>query len=170
MRSASALPSCARAPREGGPSDCSHFSWSLPLTPRLSRCFLPFLRLGSSCTADSLEKEVSAMEPLPQSAPACGIAVLIVASACFVYFNTTRKDNRNAPADPSKPFTIMFTDIQASTMLWAALPQRMGKAIDLHHATIRKLIRAHNGYEVKTIGDAFMIAFTSASDALDLGS
>lgn len=33
----------------------------------------------------------------------------------------------------------------------------MTDAIDIHHRVIRELIRVHNGYEVKTEGDAFMV-------------
>ena len=53
---------------------------------------------------------------------------------------------------------ILFTDIQASTVLWAQVPDHMAAALDTHHDTIRRLIATHKAYEVKTIGDCFMIA------------
>jgi class 3 adenylate cyclase len=36
-----------------------------------------------------------------------------------------------------------------------------------HNALIREQIAGHDGYEVKTIGDAFMVAFRSAKKGLD---
>ena len=67
-----------------------------------------------------------------------------------------------------EPFTIIFTDIQSSTSLWAEVPEEMGAALEVHHRLIRQLIKRHRGYEVKTIGDAFMIAFKEADDAVRL--
>ena len=119
-------------------------------------------------------------QPLPKDSSLSGGAIAGVVIGCtvgvlalaliLVYMAFQRgghKDNRNAPKDAKTPCTIVFTDIQASTALWAALPQVMSKALDVHHALIRRLIPKYKGYEVKTIGDAFMIAFCKASDALD---
>jgi class 3 adenylate cyclase len=36
-----------------------------------------------------------------------------------------------------------------------------------HNAIVRKQIKAHNGFEVKSEGDGFMLAFQSARKALD---
>ena len=62
--------------------------------------------------------------------------------------------------------TLVFTDIKGSTQLWEADPESMKKALKIHNAIIRDEIEYHRGYEVKTIGDAFMVAFASASDAV----
>ena len=43
----------------------------------------------------------------------------------------------------------------------------MACALHHHQDLIRKLCSKHRGYEVKTIGDAFMVAFEDASDAVD---
>eukprot|EP01065_Artemidia_motanka_P045022 TRINITY_DN6516_c0_g1_i2.p1 TRINITY_DN6516_c0_g1~~TRINITY_DN6516_c0_g1_i2.p1 ORF type:complete len:996 (+),score=189.57 TRINITY_DN6516_c0_g1_i2:1791-4778(+) len=40
----------------------------------------------------------------------------------------------------------------------------MRSALAQHNTCLRALIKAHDGYEVKTEGDAFMVAFTSAAD------
>ncbi|CUG34590.1 receptor-type adenylate cyclase, putative [Bodo saltans] len=103
-----------------------------------------------------------------------GIAVgasggfLILCGAFWCCYNRGKRDNRSAPKDPTKPFAMMFTDIQSSTSLWARAPEQMGPSVDQHHALIRSLIGKHNGYEVKTIGDSFMVAFHHGHDAVNL--
>ncbi|CUG87349.1 receptor-type adenylate cyclase, putative [Bodo saltans] len=99
---------------------------------------------------------------------AAGGVVLIVSvfyfACCF-----GRRNNRSAPKDPNEPFAMVFTDIQSSTSLWARAPEAMGEALDQHHSMLRSLVSKHDGYEVKTIGDSFMVAFKSASDATRFG-
>lgn len=60
---------------------------------------------------------------------------------------------------PTGEVTLVFTDIQGSTRLWDRAPAAMQAALDLHNAELRRVVRAHGGYEVKTEGDAFMVAF-----------
>ena len=69
------------------------------------------------------------------------------------------RNNRAAPTDPTRPFTIVFTDIQSSTALWARAPSAMSASVEQHHRLIRKAISSNSGYEVKTVGDSFMVAF-----------
>ncbi len=64
--------------------------------------------------------------------------------------------------------TILFTDVEGST----ALTQRLGdaKARELlreHERMVREALKAHGGAEVKTMGDGFMAAFSSATRALE---
>jgi class 3 adenylate cyclase len=70
-------------------------------------------------------------------------------------------------AAPDGTVTIMFTDIEGFT----ALAQRLGdnRANDVLHAhndLIRGEIHACGGFEVKSQGDGFMIAFAGANRAL----
>ena len=44
----------------------------------------------------------------------------------------------------------------------------MSKALDVHHDVIRSRIDRYNAYEVKTIGDSFMIAVGDADRAVKL--
>lgn len=44
------------------------------------------------------------------------------------------------------------------TQLWSTDPVVMGELIEHHNAVIRCVIARHKAYEVKTIGDSFMIA------------
>jgi class 3 adenylate cyclase/ABC-type branched-subunit amino acid transport system substrate-binding protein len=98
--------------------------------------------------------------------------VVLIAGAAIVARATRPKtrDNNAAPLDESKPFTVMFTDIQSSTMQWASNPGDMGPAVDKHHALIRGVLPAFHGYEVKTIGDSFMVAFKDPMDAVRAAS
>ena len=68
--------------------------------------------------------------------------------------------------DGKDPFCLMFTDIEASTRLWAADAQSMGTAVTRHHKLIRGLIEDFEGYEVKTVGDSFLIATRTVTQAL----
>ena len=69
-------------------------------------------------------------------------------------------------SSPPTVCTIVFTDIQASTRLWEECEMGMQAALEVHNRTIRIAINDCNGYEVKTIGDAFMVAFLEATDAV----
>merc|ERR1712196_108316 len=55
--------------------------------------------------------------------------------------------------------TILFTDIQSSTAIWDRDGSLMQKALEVHNSILRRRLKDFNGYEVKTVGDAFMIAF-----------
>eukprot|EP00667_Euglena_gracilis_P002793 EG_transcript_2799 len=66
---------------------------------------------------------------------------------------------------PSGTVTLLFTDIQSSTLLWEADEEAMELALALHDAVFRTTLQVHRGFEVKTEGDAFMCAFGSVPDA-----
>ena len=67
---------------------------------------------------------------------------------------------------PEGELTLMFTDIQGSTALWESDAEVMGDSLVLHNEIVRKILVSYSGYEVKTEGDAFMVAFDSAMNAL----
>eukprot|EP01065_Artemidia_motanka_P043522 TRINITY_DN6046_c1_g1_i2.p1 TRINITY_DN6046_c1_g1~~TRINITY_DN6046_c1_g1_i2.p1 ORF type:complete len:2070 (+),score=374.98 TRINITY_DN6046_c1_g1_i2:1898-8107(+) len=67
---------------------------------------------------------------------------------------------------PRGRVAICFTDIVGSTKLWEASPDDMEVVLDMHNTCVRSLIHKHKGYEVKTIGDAFMCAFADETDAV----
>jgi class 3 adenylate cyclase len=73
-----------------------------------------------------------------------------------------------AHAAPDGTVTIMFSDIEDSTVLTEKLGDRGWQdLLHKHNALIREQLRAHGGYEVKTMGDGFMVAFRSAKKGLD---
>jgi class 3 adenylate cyclase len=70
-------------------------------------------------------------------------------------------------AAPDGTVTILFSDIEASTQL----NERLGdvqwlELLRTHHAIVRDQVHEHGGFEVKSQGDGFMIAFPSARRAV----
>ncbi len=70
-------------------------------------------------------------------------------------------------AAPDGTVTILFSDIEGST----AITERLGdlrwvEVLRAHNAIIREQLGAHDGFEVKFVGDGFMLAFQSARRAL----
>ena len=74
-----------------------------------------------------------------------------------------------AAPDGDPHVAIAFTDIKSSTVLWEERPAAMCEAMSLHNRLVRGCISRVGGYEVKTIGDSFMVAFTTALDAVRFG-
>ncbi|HYM14988.1 MAG TPA: protein kinase [Dehalococcoidia bacterium] len=71
-------------------------------------------------------------------------------------------------AAPDGTVTIMFSDIEDSTPLAERLgDQAWRELLRKHNALIREQLKAYGGYEVKTMGDGFMVAFQSAKKGLD---
>lgn len=77
-----------------------------------------------------------------------------------------RRDTSSAPTEP--PVFLIFTDIESSTSLWVSHPAAMAAALVTHNRIIRHRIREADAYEVKTVGDSFMIACKTAKMALEL--
>jgi class 3 adenylate cyclase len=67
---------------------------------------------------------------------------------------------------PSGTLTFLFTDLEGSTRLWEAHPDGMRVALATHDAILRDAVEAHRGIVVKTTGDGFHAAFTTADDAV----
>jgi adenylate cyclase len=63
--------------------------------------------------------------------------------------------------------TIAFTDIEASTEMNARLGDRRWiELLRWHDDIVRKEVEGRSGTVVKAQGDGYMLAFTSASQAL----
>jgi len=77
-----------------------------------------------------------------------------------------RPDLGSATA-PNGTVTLLFTDIEGSTERNQVLGDREWMLVlRLHHDLIREQIAANGGFEVKSMGDGFMIAFSSSRKAL----
>ncbi|KAJ9447083.1 Adenylate cyclase [Diplonema papillatum] len=70
---------------------------------------------------------------------------------------------------PTGDIAILFSDIKGSTKLWDKSATDMNAAMDLHNDAIREAYSKFRGYEVKTIGDSFMISFQDVQDAVKAG-
>src|SRR5829696_3844601 len=75
-------------------------------------------------------------------------------------------DLRRAEA-PDGTVTVLFSDIEDSTRVTERLgDQRWLELLEIHDAIVRENVRSHGGYEVKSQGDGFMLAFPSAREAI----
>ncbi|XP_018644553.1 hypothetical protein Smp_112590 [Schistosoma mansoni] len=97
-----------------------------------------------------------------------GLILFIVLGVLLRITLRNARDNNLAPKEQTDPVTLIFTDIESSTALWAAHPELMPDAVATHHYLIRSLIGRYKCYEVKTVGDSFMIASKSPFAAVQL--
>ena len=68
--------------------------------------------------------------------------------------------------DPSVVKTLLFTDIEGSTRLWAQEPVRMQPALARHDAILRAAVESNHGAIVKTTGDGLFATFDDPLDGL----
>jgi predicted ATPase/class 3 adenylate cyclase len=70
------------------------------------------------------------------------------------------------PELPTGTVTFLFTDIEGSTRLLHTLgPDAYGEALAEHRRLLREAFANHGGVEIDTQGDAFFVAFPTASGA-----
>ena len=73
---------------------------------------------------------------------------------------------RRIGSDPvSGMVAFLFTDIVGSTRRWEEWPEAMRLALARHDAMMREAITAREGHVFRTLGDAFMAAFSSPAEA-----
>jgi len=79
---------------------------------------------------------------------------------------TEQPDLRSHSA-PDGTVTILFSDIEGSTQMTERLgDQRMQQVLRGHNDIVRSRVSAFGGFEVKSLGDGFMLAFSSARRGL----
>ena len=66
----------------------------------------------------------------------------------------------------SSPLSLLFTDIEGSTLMLKRLGERYADALETHRAIIRRALARNGGREVDTEGDAFFAAFARPGDAI----
>src|SRR5438105_9370747 len=67
---------------------------------------------------------------------------------------------------PTGTVTLLFTDIEGSTKLLRRAGARYPRFLQDHNRLLREAFTAHRGHEVDTAGDGFLVAFSSAEDAV----
>ena len=67
---------------------------------------------------------------------------------------------------PSGTVTHLFTDLEGSTRLWQAYPEAMKAASARHDHLMREALAENGGKVVKTTGDGFHAAFSTAAEAV----
>jgi predicted ATPase/class 3 adenylate cyclase len=68
---------------------------------------------------------------------------------------------------PTGTVTFLFTDIEGSTKIAQEHPDAMPALFARHHEILHRAVQAYYGYVFQIIGDAFCVAFHSASEALN---
>ena len=67
---------------------------------------------------------------------------------------------------PTGTVTMVFTDVEGSTMLLSRLGSPYADALDAHRRVLGRAWAAHGGTEMGTEGDSFFVVFASAPDAV----
>jgi len=70
---------------------------------------------------------------------------------------------------PKGQIILMDTDVESSTALWEWNASIMSQSLLLHDEVLRSCLAKHNGVELLTEGDAFLVYFTRACDAVGWG-
>ena len=74
--------------------------------------------------------------------------------------------DRGARELPTGTVTMLFSDIEGSTVLLSRLGHRYGEALSAQRAVLRTAISEVRGRELGTEGDSFFVVFPSAADAV----
>src|SRR5215813_4792406 len=77
-----------------------------------------------------------------------------------------RVNNRGMRELPTGTITMLFSDIEGSTVLLSGLGDRYGEALSTQRALLRAAFSACGGREMGTEGDSFFVVFGSARDAV----
>eukprot|EP01061_Rhynchopus_euleeides_P011744 TRINITY_DN21304_c0_g2_i1.p1 TRINITY_DN21304_c0_g2~~TRINITY_DN21304_c0_g2_i1.p1 ORF type:complete len:698 (+),score=174.49 TRINITY_DN21304_c0_g2_i1:121-2094(+) len=70
---------------------------------------------------------------------------------------------------PASYFAVVFVDAWGANNMWRSYQAAMTEAMSRYTDTVRDLLLAHDGVEVKTVGDAFMLVFDDACSAVQFG-
>ena len=68
---------------------------------------------------------------------------------------------------PTGTVTLLFSDIEGSTVLLNRLGDRYADVLSAQRRILRAAFAAHHGHELGTEGDSFFVAFPTAADAVE---
>ena len=121
----------------------------------------PLLALGRRPPRPELSAPDLIRQPIP--APPADTSVDEVAARV-----ASERPSLRPAAAPDGTVTILFTDIEGSTALNERLRDvRWLELLRVHNRLVREQVQACQGFEVKSQGDGFMIAFASARRAIE---
>jgi len=129
------------------------------LAPALDSLILQLLAKNPSDRPNDAAAVRRLLEPLTVSAASTidNVAASVV----------MERPNLQAHAAPDGTVSILFSDIENSTMMTERLGDiRAQELLHEHNDLIRKQVAEQKGFEVKSMGDGFMVAFSSARRAL----
>eukprot|EP00667_Euglena_gracilis_P002136 EG_transcript_2136 len=92
-----------------------------------------------------------------------GISVLLVGWVLYQRHSATSALLHSAPRGP---VAIMFVNVHSSVTLWDRYPEATSWAFNQYNLIVRNLVAEFDGYEVRAMGDVFMVVFQRAADAL----
>lgn len=82
------------------------------------------------------------------------------------FAGSSHRERLSSRIAPVGKVALVFTDVQGSTRIWEQAPETARHSLKAHDAVMRSELHRHGGYEVKTEGDAFMVAFPDAAKAI----
>ncbi|KNC51320.1 adenylate and Guanylate cyclase catalytic domain-containing protein [Thecamonas trahens ATCC 50062] len=128
----------------------------------------------SLCARARIKSETKMVTPMVAAAMGSSLVILcLLVLAVLLYLYRARKSATVAAhqaeltkAAPTGNVFIVTTDIESSTMLWETDPAAMIDVLETHNAIMRDTMAATGGYEFKTEGDAFFVAYTNVEDVI----
>jgi adenylate cyclase len=120
---------------------------------------------GSEAGAPPVRRSAAREGPPPAVVcPTCGAAVRKAFRFCGQCGQALAVAFRPSPEGS---VSIMFTDIEGFTSLLASLGEEEAhELVHVHQRIVRECVQAHGGFEVKALGDGFMLVFTDAGEAV----
>eukprot|EP00759_Apiculatamorpha_spiralis_P058745 PhF_6_TR930/c0_g2_i6/m.1622 len=100
------------------------------------------------------------------AASVVGIAFIVFVIVIWSRHRSQQKSLEYAPKKTDDRTTVLFIDIQSSTMLWAQHPVEMSRAIRKYHDVVTSLVAKHRCYEVKKVVDSVMVVCSNPCDGV----
>ena len=101
----------------------------------------------------------------------CGAFILCLLGIVWVRrrkkVHSSRVGDAMKEAPSGRQVAFVVTDIEGSTALWEIAPPGLMEAgMEIHDGVMREALEDADGYEIRTEGDAFLIAFRNVEDAI----